>query len=482
MLRSRLPRLPTRQAVPSGTARLQAAEPSGPGCYVRTSVTVPTNATRRNLPTPACVGEEPLITTSPRSRRATGRAVGSVAIAVVGAGLLVNVYLAVVGRQLSEAQYSHFGAYWSISLIVAFGAFLPVEQELARLLQTSADPRAAMCAALKVTGVLAAIALAAVAIFLIPLSAGLGNDAGLISAIPALIAVSVVQFLVRGMLIGLNRITVHATIILVDAALRVAGSLALAALVPSPTVADFGWMLVVSISIAHIPMLPFVLRESRRRGLTGVVAVAPLRRAVLQLLVATSCAQLLLNGAPLLVAAVATPGEQQAAGRFLAAFTLARIPLFIAVPLQSAVLPTLTRLVQEGRAAAVRVLLAKTSVALAAVGTVGVLIALTTGADIVQLIFGERYVVSGRDLALMVAGAVVYLGLLLTTQAMVASGLHSRVAQTWLVSSAVGALVFVVVPDLFLRAELGFLGGSCAGWAMGTVLFRGLLSCDQPTG
>ncbi len=390
---------------------------------------------------------------------------------MIGAGVLVNAYLAIVGRQLSEAQYSHFGAFWSLSLVVAFGAFLPVEQELGRLLQTAADPRGALRAASRVSAGIAFVGLITVVVSLVPLSIALGRDAGLVVAIAALVVVSAVQFLVRGMLIGLNRIPVHAAVIFLDAALRVAGSFMVVNFIPSATAADFAWALVAAISLAHLPMLPLVMRESRR-GNTSVtpVATAQLRKAVLPLLVGTLCAQVLLNGAPILVAAVASPGEQQAAGRFLAAFTLARIPLFIAVPLQSAILPSLTRQVESGHPAAIRSFLVRAAIILAVAGSIVVFISLIAGPSILRLVFGDRYEVPGRDFALMVAGSVTYLGLMLTTQALVASGLHGRVAQTWLTGTFAAVAIFASVPGLFLRAELAFLVGSAAAWVLGTVL------------
>src|SRR3954447_22846596 len=73
------------------------------------------------------------------------RSIGLVGLCVVASGLLVNAYLAVVARNLEPAEYGYFGAFWSLSLLIGFGAFLPVEQELARL-----SPSAAMGAATRV--------------------------------------------------------------------------------------------------------------------------------------------------------------------------------------------------------------------------------------------------------------------------------------------------------------------------------------------
>lgn len=399
-----------------------------------------------------------------------GRRLGAVAVAVVGAGILVNIYLAVAGRSLTEGQYSHFGAFWSIALVVGFGAFLPVEQELARVLQTRADTKSALRAAAMATLGLTVGALLVLAACTGPLKDALGDDAALLGAVAALVAASALQFFVRGSLVGLNRIGTHGVIILVDATLRVALCSWVAVAVRSPSAADFAWTLVLAITLAHLPMLPVVLRACRGSSGTPAVELRTFGRAVAQLLLGTVCAQVLLNGAPILVAAVASGGEQQEAGRFLAAFTLARVPLFIAVPLQSALLPTLTRLIEVGRSAELRRLLGKVGLTLTVVGAAGAGVAAAVGPALVDLVFGPRYVVAGHDLALMVVGVAAHLGLILTTQALVASNRHVHVATTWITSTVAAGLVFALVHDLFLRAELAFAVGSALGWIVGSIV------------
>ena len=70
---------------------------------------------------------------------------------------------------------------------------------------------------------------------------------------------------------------------------------------------------------------------------THTVTVSEVRRAVTPLLLGSLCAQLLLNGPPVLIPALAAnEAEITRAGQFIAAFTLARVPLFLVVPLQTA--------------------------------------------------------------------------------------------------------------------------------------------------
>jgi O-antigen/teichoic acid export membrane protein len=383
------------------------------------------------------------------------RSVGLVGLCVVASGLLVNAYLAIVARNLTPAEYGYFGAFWSLSLLVGFGAFLPVEQELARL-----SPGAAMGAAARVALGLAGVELLLVAAASPLLLDPLGGRPWAVVAVAALCLVSAGQFLVRGALIGSGRLAWHGGLLVVDTALRVLFALGLGLAVVTDS-AGFAWTLVAAIAVAHLPVLFLVPRGS------GGVSASDFLRSVLPLLLGSVCAQLLLNGLPVVVAATAT--DSDTAGRFLAAFLLVRVPLFVAVPLQTALLPSLTKLSQEGGRALVRALVRLTAV-LAVFGLVGAVVAGLLGPWLVRLVFGASYVLAGGDLVLMAIGVVAHLGLIITTQALVASALHAKVAWAWLVGIAGAAAVFALVPDLLLRAELSFLVGSGLGWITGMSL------------
>jgi O-antigen/teichoic acid export membrane protein len=362
------------------------------------------------------------------------RALSFVGVCVVLSGLLINTYLAVVARNVSPAEYSDFGAFWSIALLVGFGAFLPVEQELARL-----GPRALRSAA--VVALAMAVVECALAVFVSP-------------AVVVLCFLSAAQFLVRGVLIGSGRLAWHGGLLVVDTALRVVFAL-LAGWLGATTSAQFEWTLVAAVAVAHLPVLAGLWWQGESE-----VPARDVARAVAPLLVGSVCAQLLLNGIPVLVTAVAAPGERARAGVFLAAFLLARVPLFVAVPLQTALLPVIT-----GKPA--RTVVTRLAAALALIGAAGVALAFTIGPWLVRLVFGPLYAVSPADLALVALGVVAHLGLIVTTQALVASALHSRVAWSWLAGVLVAAVTFVFIPDLLLRAEIAFLAGSLAGWLTG---------------
>ncbi|MFL6142800.1 MAG: hypothetical protein ACJ72N_13145 [Labedaea sp.] len=293
----------------------------------------------------------------------------------------------------------------------------------------------------------------------------LGDRRGMLAALGAMCLVAAGQFVVRGALIGTGRMGIYGGVLVLDGVLRVVLAVAVALAVSTDSV-GYAWTLVAAIAISHVPLLFVVLR--RAVGHPGEpVGARSFAASVVPLLAGSLAAQLLLNGVPVLVSAVAAADEQVAAGRFQAAFLLARIPLFVAVPLQTVILPALTRLFESDRAAVALRVVSRFAGAMLGMAVLGVAAAYSIGPWLIELVFGAQYVVERFDLAAMVVGVAAYLGLIFVTQALVASALHAKVAWSWLVGLAVAVLVFAAVGDLVLRAELAFLLGSTVGCVVG---------------
>jgi O-antigen/teichoic acid export membrane protein len=404
------------------------------------------------------------------------RSLGLVGIGIVASGLLVNVYLAIVARNLPAAEYAHFGAFWSLAQVAGFGMFLSIEQETARMLQKPGRPLGVLKATLFTAATMAVGQLAVVALAWPLLSEAFGGHAIVVVAFGVLCLVSAGQFVVRGALIGMDRMGRHAFIMFVDSLLRVLLAALVAGLVAEPGSGGFAWTLTAAIALSHAPQLvSLLLRRTRAATEPDPAAGRHTPRgvwaAVVPLLLGSVCAQLLLNGIPVIAPLLARdPGEATAAGQLLAAFTLSRIPLFLVVPLQSALLPMFSAALHDGdRAALVRIvrLLALGLLVLAAAAAA---LGWLCGPWLVGLIFGPEYVLGGMHVALLAVGVAAYIVLVLITQVLVASVRHRLVAWSWLSGLLTAALVLVLVPDLLLRAELAFLLGSVAGWLVGTAL------------
>jgi O-antigen/teichoic acid export membrane protein len=404
------------------------------------------------------------------------RSLGLVGLGIVGSGLLINVYLAIVARNLPAAEYAYFGAFWSLAQIAGFGMFLSVEQETARLLHTPRRPLGVLKATLFTAATMAVAQLALVALAWPLLQNTFGGHAVVVVAFGVLCLVSAGQFVVRGALIGMDRMGRHAFIMFVDAVLRVGFASLVATLFVDPGSSGFAWTLTAAIAVSHAPQLLSLLRRRTRATTEPDPASGRLRprqvwSAVAPLLLGSVCAQLLLNGIPVIAPVLArTPEEATSAGQLLAAFTLSRIPLFLVVPLQSALLPMLTTALSGGdRSVLVRMM---RLLALALLGLAGAAFVLGyfAGPRLVGLIFGAEYVLPGIHVALLAVGVAAYIVLVLVTQVLVASVRHRLVAWSWLSGLLVAAGVLAVVPDLLLRAELAFLLGSVTGWLVGTAL------------
>jgi O-antigen/teichoic acid export membrane protein len=413
------------------------------------------------------MGDTAESTATPRAV-SVGRGIGLVGVAIIISGLLVNGYLAVVARNISAADYKNFGAYWSLALVIGFGVFLPVEQELARLLHTPGGHRGVLRSAMITAAAFGGLELLVVLAAAPLLMPALGGKGGLLACLGALCLVSAGQFVVRGFLIGTVRMGRYGAILVIDTTLRLLFAVLLAVTITTDS-AGYGWTLVAAIAIAHLTLLPLLYRGTAPGEPTSTTP-RTFAAAVAPLLLGSLAAQVLLNGVPVLVSAVATQPEQAEAGTFQAAFLLARIPLFVAVPLQTAIVPILTRMFSSGRPHAAIQVITRFALAMLAMAVLGAGACFAFGPWLVELIFGSQYQVQATDLALMVAGVSAHLGLIIATQALVASAMHAKVAWSWLAGVAVAAVVFALVPGLALRGELAFLTGSLVGWVVALML------------
>lgn len=391
---------------------------------------------------------------------------GAAGAGVLLSGLVVNVYLAVVARALPPAEYATFGAFWALAMVLGFGAFLPLEQELARRLPQLQDRRAVLRAGVGTAGVLAAVALVVLLLAGPLVARSFDGDRSTFLALVALCVVSAGQFLVRGTLIGTDRLVRHAGIMVLDALLRLGLAVGVF-LVGGADSASFCWALVAAIALAHLPQLPAVWRRAVSDSFSSApadnVGAGRFTAACLPLLLGSVCAQLLLNGLPVLVVAQAPEAAEARAGAFVAAFTLIKAPLAMVVPLQSAIVPTLTRLITAGRRREVLVLLGKGTAALVGLIAVAAPAMMWFGSPVIALVFGDEYTVGGGDLALMAAGVLAHVGLVVVTQVHVARGRHDAVALSWAAALVTAGVTYALVPGTVLGAEWGFLAGSVAG-------------------
>ncbi|MBM7388989.1 O-antigen/teichoic acid export membrane protein [Clavibacter michiganensis] len=441
------------------------------------------------------------MTAVPSARRRALLVVG----ATVVTGLVTYVFLGIVSRSVAalapdavagDAAFDMFSVFWSVALVVGFGLFLPVEQELARLGAHGVDVRAAVRSALGLSGAVALVGLVAVAAAS-PLLLGAGMPIGLVVAYALIAPVSALQFTARGSMVARGDVTAYSRVLLADSGLRVTlalGALLLLTALDLPdAVSWFAAALLAAIALAHVPVL-LRLRGGRADAAAGAVdpavaAVDPvalatgpvpaaspgtsIRRAYLALLGAGVCAQLLLNAGPVVIAALdRTVGT---AGAFQATFSVARVPLFMLVPLQGLIVPPLVAYVRRGETAALIRRMTLIAAAVAGVGVVAGVVAALVGPWVIELVFGSGRSLPGLDVGILVLGVFTHVGLVIGTQALIATDRHRDSSIAW-----VAALVVAAAATALLQGPLGwataiaagFGGGSLVGWIVALLRLR----------
>lgn len=390
-------------------------------------------------------------------RRIPARA-GWLLFCVLASSVLVYAYLALGARSMGPDEYGRFAAFWSLALVINFGVYLPLEQELSRVVPGMPDAAAAIRPALGAGAGLTAAVLAVLAVANALLLDVLGGESALVLMLAAVALVSVPQFLARGLLLGTGETNLYGSMMLLDAVLRVLFALVVIAVAPTSGPA-FALALVIAVAAAH---LPFLLRFRSPRSDSGPT----MGRAVAILVIAALCAQGLQNGPPALAAVKAGSDQPELVGQFLTAFLVVRIPLFFVVPLQSVVVPPMVRLATRGPRALSRAL-GIGVVVLLSVGAVYVVVAGLAGPAAVSILFGSEYALTSTEMALLAAGVVAQVGLVLTSQALVATRLHRIAATVWVLALAAAVATFAGTDDPVQAASLAFLVGSLVGWVVG---------------
>ncbi|MCZ7528833.1 MAG: hypothetical protein M5U14_22140 [Acidimicrobiia bacterium] len=399
----------------------------------------------------------------------------------VGAGLLVAGLTAygfqiLAFRALSKESYAALNGLWVIVFVAAPGFFLPLEQEVGRALAHRRAQGLGGGPLVKRAAVVGgAVTLALVVAALLggqALVDNLFNHEGLLLAgfVVALVAYSG-EHLARGTLSGNGRFGPYGLMLGSEGVIRLAACAVLFAVgLTSP--GPYGLVL------AGAPIAAIAVSMFRQRGLVTPGPDAPwseLSSALGYLLAGSVFAQTLGYAAFLGASVLATSDERDALGGFIAGLFIARIPILLFQAVQAALLPKLAGLAGSGRYDDFRAGLRKLVVIVVGIGVIGVLGGLTLGPWAGELLFGSKFTLGNRDLALLAAGSGAFILALTIAQALIALGGHAQAVLAWL-AGIVGFLVVTALgSDLFLRVEMGFLAGSLASVGMMTVLLAARL-------
>jgi O-antigen/teichoic acid export membrane protein len=413
---------------------------------------------------------------STRRRSGHGPLTGlrSTGAGVLGAGVCTYAFLTLAGRALGPVDFAPVSALWALVFVVGPGLFLPLQQEMGRLLAPQRADRGGARARTLVALVGAALALAVGGATLLvaePLvDVVFDGRTALLWCFLAAILTHAVSFLARGALTGLGDFSGYGALVFGEAAIRLL--LALAA-----TVAGQRTPTAYGVAIAAAPLLAaaLVTRLGRRTRLTPGhhVAVDRVVVAMAWLISGSLLAQLVANAGPVLVQA-ASPQGSEAAGIFLSALVVARLPLYLFQAVQATMLPNFSALVSHGRhdefRAGVRRLV-QVCLLLVVVATAG---AAVLGSWAVALLFGEGFDVTRRTITLLTAASCVYLLAMALVNVGVAAGRHHLATWCWTAGSVTFALTLLLADDLLLRVELAYALGSLAAATLALLRVVGL--------
>jgi O-antigen/teichoic acid export membrane protein len=373
-------------------------------------------------------------------------------------------------RALPKPEYAALNGLWVIAFVLAPGFFLPLEQEVGRAIAhrrsqgVGGGPvvkRAAAAGAL-LCGALIAFVLLAEAVLHLVTDEGLADamfnsKAVLLPCLLIALATYAVQHLTRGTLSGNGRFGPYGMILAAEGLFRIVPALVLYA-------AGIDNLFLYGLVFALPPVFASATALVRQRGLLEPGPEAPWSELSTNLgwLFGGSVFAQLLSYAPVMgILVLAGPGEGDVAADFIVGFFLARIPILLFQAVQAALLPKLAGLIGSGRHDDFRSGLRKLLVIVISIGAIGVVAGYILGPTAGEILFGDKFTLGARDLALLAAGSGLFILALTLAQALIALMGHSRATYAWVAGNvAFWAIAIFAAQDLFLRVELGFVGGS----------------------
>jgi O-antigen/teichoic acid export membrane protein len=261
-----------------------------------------------------------------------------------------------------------------------------------------------------------------------------------------------------GMLAGVGRWTQYGALMVTDAGMRVA--VAAATFLIGWGLVGYLWATVAGAMAWLILLIASPSTRAAASLLTSGGTTTFLRGAA-HSIAAAGASAILVMGFPVLLKA--TSGDLGATGGVvILAVTLTRAPLL--VPLTAMQGNLIAHFVDQG-SERLRALVAP-AVFVAALGTVGVVLAGVFGPWLLRVAFGEEYRAGGALLAWLTTAAIVMALLTLTGAAAVAAALHRAYAAGW-ISATVASMLLLLLPlGLETRTVIALLCGPMVGIAV----------------
>lgn len=392
----------------------------------------------------------------------TRGSVARVGIATALSALCGYAVLYLAARDLDPAGFSLFGVFWGAFGLVSGAAngLLQESTREVRAMRGQHRPAAATTRPMRIAAVVGIGSAALIAVTAPLWSARVFTEDQLLSVI--LLSIGLAGFCLHatllGMLAGVDRWTQYGSLMVTDAAFRVA--VAAAAFVLGWGLAGFLWATVAG-SVAWLILLVLspATRDAARLAAAG--SARTFLTGAFHSVAAAGASAVLIMGFPVLLKA--TTGDLGAAGGVvILAVTLTRAPLL--VPLTAMQGNLIAHFVDQSHRR-LRALVVP-AVAVTTIGGVGVVAAWSAGPWLLRSAFGPDYQAAGGLLAWFTAGAVAIALLTLTGAATVAAALHRAYAAGW-IGATLAAVALLLLPlDLETRTVIALLCGPIVGIAV----------------
>ena len=391
------------------------------------------------------------------------KGLGSVGSGVIGAGVLTYLFLSLAGRVLGPEGFTPVSTLWSFVFIVGPGLFLPLQQELGRVLAAQREHEGGGGGtAVRRTARLTAVV--ALVIVVLTVAAGpwitdtlFSGSWAMLWCFEGAIVAYAAAYLIRGVLSGRGEFGEFGQMVVLEAVTRlvVGGVLTLAGV---RSAAGFG------AAIAVAPLLSSVLitRFGRRLRMPAGddVTWAEISRALGWLTIGSVFAQFVANAGPLAVQILQGPGQKAEAGRFLSALLIARVTLYLFQAVQATIVPNLAELATQGQDDAMRNAIRRITLVCGVLVVVSGVGALLLGPWVVHLLFGDGFEIGARTMCSLAASSSVYVLAAALNGASIAGGLHRLSGLTWVFGGLAFMIGILLSHDLFQRVEIGYAAGS----------------------
>lgn len=389
-------------------------------------------------------------------------------------GLAGFVFLALAGRDLSPAGSAPVAVAWTILNAVGIGLFQPLEQETSRRLSASRarDGGGPRLGTMIRYATLSGATILVVGLVLLPWLGDL-----LFSGAREIVVVVVfgllgqgLAYLARGVLAGSDDFSRYGAQLAVDGGLRIV----LATLLFTTgqgTRLTYGLVLVVAPVVAtlvtiQLGRLRAVWTTPRGAGSTG---------SMTPLVASSTASQLLANFGPIAMAMLATAAQQDLSGRFVAAVTVARIPLFVFAAVQAVFLPALAGLVARGDVAGFGRSVRQALVVTLTLGVLGVAGIAVLGRWIMDLVYGDEFAVSSSILVLVAVSAALFMLAQVFAQALLAHDLERVTAIAWTLGIVASCATLLLPWELATRVSVALCTGALVSLCvLGAALLRHL--------